>query len=115
MIKTQIELLLKQQNRKSENDISDLEHLKPDFTLRLSQEVKQMVGHFKKIVHQYVKIHNTYCRMKIGEEKAKAKKPKVDDQKLATKYEQVTFELEMLKIAKDMAKNVPENCQALLQ
>ena len=52
--------------------------------------------------------------MKIGEEKAKAKKPKLDDQKLATKYEQISFESEMSRVAKDLVKNVPENCQIIL-
>ena len=52
--------------------------------------------------------------MKIGEEKAKAKKPKLDDQKLATKYEQISFETEMGRVAKELVKNVPENCQAIL-
>ena len=29
-----------------------------------------------------MKLHNDYCRMKINEEKAKAKKPKMNDEKL---------------------------------
>ena len=116
MIKSQIELLLKQSNRKSENDFIDLDQLRPEFALKLTPEVKTMVAHFKKIVHQYVKLHNAYCRMKIGEEKAKAKKPKTaDDQKLATKYEHISFESEMSRVAKEMAKNVPEDCQVELQ
>ena len=115
MIKSQIELQLKHSNRKSENDFIDLDQLKPDFALKLTDDIKMMVTHFKKYVHKYVNLHNSYCRMKIGEEKAKAKKPKnSDDHKLATKYEQISFDSEMSRIAKEMAKNIPDDCQPML-
>ena len=41
-----------------------------------------MMSHFKQVVQEYVQLHNDYVRMKINEEKAKAKKPKVNEEKL---------------------------------
>ena len=41
-----------------------------------------MLSNFKLTVQEYVKLHNDYCRMKINEEKAKAKKPKLNEEKL---------------------------------
>ena len=55
MMKSQIELQLKHSNRKSENDFIDLDQLKPDFALKLTDDIKMMAGHFKKQVHTYVK------------------------------------------------------------
>ncbi len=40
MVKQQIELQLKHQNKTSENTVCDLENLKPNFNLRLSAEIK---------------------------------------------------------------------------
>ena len=39
-----------------------------------------MMTHFKKTVQEYVKMHNDYCKMKINEEKAKAKRPRVNEE-----------------------------------
>jgi hydrogenase maturation factor len=82
MIKNQLEISLKTSNRKSQNDFIDLADLKPDFQLKLTQEVKTMMSHFKQVVQEYVLLHNDYVRMKINEEKAKAKKPKINEEKL---------------------------------
>ena len=42
-----------------------------------------MLANFRKVtVSDYVKVHNEYCKMKINEEKAKTKRPKVNDEKL---------------------------------
>ena len=82
MIKGQIELQLRQQNRKSQIDQVDLKQLKPDFTLKLNSDIKQAISKFKSMVADYVTLHNDYCRMKINEEKAKAKRPKVTEEKL---------------------------------
>jgi len=42
-----------------------------------------MLTNFRKVtVADYVKVHNEYCKMKINEEKAKTKRPKVNDEKL---------------------------------
>ena len=46
--------------------------------------------------------------MKINEEKAKTKRPKVNDEKLEQKFEQITFESEMTRIVKELVKNLPE-------
>lgn len=82
MIKTTIELQLRQQNKKSENDFIELAQLQPNFTLKLTSESKTMIINFKAVVQEYVKLHNDYCRMKINEEKAKAKRPKANEEKL---------------------------------
>ena len=34
-------------------------------------------------MHEYVQVNNDYVKMKINEEKAKAKKPKVNEEKMA--------------------------------
>ena len=56
--------------------------------------------------------------MKISEEKAKTKRPKVNDEKLElqlqSKFEQITFESEMTKIVKELVKNIPEAVQPVL-
>ena len=61
---------------------------------------------FKTTVQEYVKLHNDYCKMKISEEKAKAKKPKMNEEKLDEqlkgRYEQITFEQEMTRICKEL-------------
>ena len=57
--------------------------LQPNFKLKLTSECKTMLTNFRKVtVNEYVKVHNEYCRMKINEEKAKTKRPKVNDEKL---------------------------------
>lgn len=119
LIKYQVETSLKQQNRKSETVNVELDALKADFSLTLSQEVKSMITNFKRVVQDFVKLHNDYCRMKIGEEKAKAKKPKMNegmfDKQLTSKYEQMSFETEMARICKELVKNCPEAVQPILQ
>ena len=82
LFKQQIELQLKNANRKSQNDFIDLADLKPDFNLKLSQEVKTGLSNYKGVVEEYVKLHNDYVRMKINEEKAKTKKPRMNEEKL---------------------------------
>jgi len=118
LIKHHIETSLKQCNRKSESMPIELDQLKVDFSLNLNQDVKSMISGFKVIVQEYVKLHNDYCRMKIGEEKAKAKKPKMNeeklDQQLNIKYEQISFESEMTRICKDLVKGCPEVVQPIL-
>lgn len=112
MIKQQIELQLKQSNKKSDNDYIDLAELQPNFKLKLTSECKTMLTNFRKVtVNEYVKVHNEYCRMKINEEKAKTKRPKVNDEKLdqqlQSKFEQINFESEMSRIVKELVKNLP--------
>lgn len=50
LIKYHIETSLKQQNRKSETVNVELDALKPDFSLQLSIEVKNMITNFRKVV-----------------------------------------------------------------
>lgn len=40
-----------------------------------------MISGFKNVVQEYVKLHNDYCKMKINEEKAKAKRAKINEDK----------------------------------
>lgn len=82
LLKGQLEMTLRNCNRKSETDLIDLKDLKSDFSLRLSEEQRSLISHFKKIVQEYVVVNNEYVHMKISEEKAKAKKPKVNEEKL---------------------------------
>ena len=82
MIKGRLEMDLKNQNRKSENDFIDLKDLRPDFQLKLGADAKTMISHFKTVVEEYVKLHNDYCSAKINEDKAKAKRPKITEEKL---------------------------------
>jgi len=78
-----------------------------------------MIGGFKVVVQDYVKVHNEYCRMKINEEKAKAKKPKINEEKLEAqlhaKFEPISYESEMTRISKDLVKGCSEVVQPLLQ
>lgn len=117
-IKQQIEMQLKQSNKKSESDYIDLAELQTNFVLKLTAECKTMMTNFRKVVQEYVKMHNDYCRMKINEEKAKAKRPKLNeeklDQQLQTKFEQITFDTEMGRIVKDLVKNLPDNVQPVI-
>ena len=83
LLKSQLEMTLRNCNRRSETDLVDLMQLKSDFVLRLSEEQRSLISHFKKIVHDYVQVNNDYVKMKINEEKAKAKKPKVNEEKMA--------------------------------
>jgi hypothetical protein len=47
MISHKIVSTLKQQNKKSENDFVDLQHLKPEsFTFELPADLKELVPHF---------------------------------------------------------------------
>ena len=89
--------------------VCDLELLKPNFNLRLSDEIKMLLVNFKSIVHEYVKLHNDYCKMKISEEKAKVKRGKINDEKLDQRYEQISFEQEMTRICKELVQKLPEN------
>ena len=41
-----------------------------------------MIQNFRNVVQEYTKLHNDYCKAKISEEKAKAKKPKLTEEKL---------------------------------
>ena len=95
--------------------VCDLELLKPNFNLRLSDEIKMLLVNFKSIVHEYVKLHNDYCKMKISEEKAKVKRGKINDEKLDQRYEQISFEQEMTRICKELVQKLPENVQPILQ
>ena len=110
---------MKNANRKSQNDFIALEDLKPDFNLKLSQEVKTGLSNFKGVVEEYVQLHNDYVRMKINEEKAKTKKPRMNeeklDQQLASKYEKTTFEAEMSRVVKEMVKNIPDEVKPILE
>ena len=57
-------------------------------------------------------------RSEAQEEKAKTKRPKVNDEKLEqqlqSKYEQISFESEMSRIVKELVKNLPEAVQPVL-
>ena len=82
LINKQIECTLKKMNRRSANDYLDLKDLKPNFNFTMPDDLKTMVSHFRKLVEDYIAVNNEYVKTKINEEKAKAKKPKMNDDKL---------------------------------
>ena len=49
----------------------ELDQIRENFSLKLSQEVRMYISNFKGVVKDYVKLHNDYCNTKIHEEKAK--------------------------------------------
>ena len=69
-------------NRKSESDFLDLKDLKEDLKFDVNSDVKPVINHFRKMVTEFVNLNNEYITIKINEEKAKAKKPKMNDDKL---------------------------------
>lgn len=75
-------MTLKKLNRKSENDFIDVKDIKPDFKFEVTSEIKPLLNHFKKLVVDFVTLNNDYVKVKINEEKVKAKKPKIADDKL---------------------------------
>ena len=61
--------------------------------------MKELVAHFLKDLAEFVRINNEYVKCKIGEEMAKAKKPKMSsadyETQLNNRYEKLTFEKEL--------------------
>lgn len=104
---------LKRLNRKSESDFLDLKDLKADLKFEVGADVKPVVNHFKKMVQDFVNLNNEYVKIKINEEKAKAKKPKMNDEKLETalqsKYEKITYDQEMGRLVKEFSKGLSES------
>ena len=113
IIKASFEVALKSKNRKSENDFLDLKDLKADLRFEVPDDVKPILTHFKKMVTEFVSLNNRYVDAKISEEKAKAKKPKLNDDKLeaqlAQKYEKITYEQEMGRLVKELSKGLAED------
>ena len=68
-------------NKRSANDFLDLKDLKPNFLFKMPDDLKTLVTHFRKLVEDYIAVNNEYVKTKINEEKAKAKKPKLADDK----------------------------------
>ena len=62
-----------------------------------------------------MRVNNEYVKTKISEEKAKAKKPKLNadgqDKQLASKYEQLEYANELVTIVEKLLKTLPENIQ----
>lgn len=74
--------------------------------------MKPLLVHFKKMVQEFVMLNNEYIKIKINEEKAKAKKPKVNDDKIeatiAQKYEKITYDSEMKRLVKEFSKGLSD-------
>ena len=72
-----------------------MKDLKPDLKFELGSDVKPLINHFRKMVDEFVNLNNEYIKAKINEEKAKAKKPKVNDEKLEQtlnlRFEKITY------------------------
>jgi len=79
MINQKVVATLKQQNKKSENDFIELSSLRAEsFVFKMPSDLKELVPHFQKDLQEYVRVNNDYVKTKISEEKAKAKKPKMN-------------------------------------
>ena len=85
----------------------------------MPEDLKTLVSHFKKIVDDFVAVNNDYVKTKINEEKAKAKKPRLNDdkfdQQLKDKYETLNYKAEMSRIVKDLVKGLPETIQPIME
>ena len=119
LIRQQIEATLKKLNRRNAIDYLDLKDLKPNFLFKLPDDLKTLVSHFKKIVDDFVAVNNEYVKTKINEEKAKAKKPRLNDdkfdQQLKDKYETLNYKAEMSRIVKELVKGLPETIQPIME
>ena len=114
MINQKIVATLKQQNKKSENDFIELSSLRGEsFVFKMPPDLKELVPHFQKDLAEYVRVNNEYVKTKISEERAKAKKPKLNnegqDKQLASKYESLEVSAELNTIVEKLLKNLPES------
>jgi hypothetical protein len=71
LVKQKIEVILKFQNKRSENDFIELADIPRNFVFRVPEELKSIVAHYPKDLKEYVRIHNDYVKTKILEERAK--------------------------------------------
>ena len=119
LINKQIECTLKKMNRRSQNDYLDLKDLKPNFNFKMPDDLKTLVQHFRKLVEDYIAVNNEYVKTKINEEKAKAKKPRLADdkfeQQLKERYETFNYKTEMTRIVKELVKGLPEAVQPVME
>lgn len=78
-------------------------------------DLKEIVPHFQKDLAEYVRVNNEYVKCKISEERAKAKKPKLNsdgqDKQLASKYESLEYTNELNAVVERLLKTLPENIQ----
>lgn len=80
------------------------------FVFKMPPDLKELVPHFQKDLAEYVRVNNDYFKCKISEEKAKAKKPKFNnDGQLASKYETLEVSNELRTIVDKLLKTLPEN------
>ena len=70
--RNKVELDLKQQNKKSDNDYIDLDKLEPNnIRFAVSEDLKVLLNNVAKITNEYVTINNEYINVKNLEDKAK--------------------------------------------
>ena len=105
MIRCKLEMTLKQQNKRHENDFIELKDLKPDkFVFKAPNDLKELIKHFRNDLADWIKVNNEYVKCKIGEEKAKAKRPKMSDADfeatLLKRHELVNYETEIDSVLK---------------
>ena len=85
----------------------------------MPEDLKTLVVHFKKIVDDFVNVNNDYVKTKINEEKAKAKKPRLNDdkfdQQLKDKHMTLNYKDEMSRIVKELVKGLPETIQPIME
>lgn len=115
MINNKIIATLKQQNKNSENDYVELMSLRSEsFVFNMPSELKELVPHYQKDLAEYVRLNNDYVKTKVNEERAKAKKPRVNNdelEKLGGKFEPLEYCNELTAIVQKLLKNLPEPIQ----
>lgn len=78
----------------------------------MPSDLKELVPHYQKDLAEYVRVHNDYVKTKIFEERAKAKKPRLNndeqDKQLASKYEPLEYINELTSIVQKLLKILPE-------
>ena len=70
-IKQQIELTLKQSNKRGDSDIVDLSKLKENFCFNLKDMDQTVISLFKKELNEYIAVNNEYLKNKSLEEKSR--------------------------------------------
>ena len=119
MINNKIVATLKQQNKKSENDYVELTSLRLEsFVFDMPSDLKELVPHYQKDLAEYVRVNNDYVKTKVNEERAKAKKPRVNNDeldKLGGKFEPLEYVNELAAIVQKLLKNLPETIQIAME
>lgn len=84
----------------------------------MPSDLKELVPHYQKDLAEYVRVNNDYVKTKVNEERAKAKKPRVNNdelEKLGGKFELLEYGNERTAIVQKLLKNLPEPIQTSME